>query len=40
MRLELGRIDHQRVNSAALIGQLQKYPGKNALIAPPFPSVA
>ena len=38
MRLQMGRIDHQRVSSAALIRQFQKHPGEDTFLAPPLPS--
>ena len=39
MRLEMGRVDHQRIRPAALVGQFQQHPGEDALVAPAFPAV-
>ena len=38
MRLQMGRVDHQRVGTAALIGQFEKHPAKDTLLAPALPS--
>ena len=37
MRLQMGRVDHQRIGAAALIGQFEKHPGKDTLLAPALP---
>jgi len=37
VRLEMGRVDHYRVSSTALIGQFKQHPGEDALLAPTLP---
>lgn len=38
MRLQMRRIDHQRGSPAALIGQFEKHPGEDSLLAPSLPT--
>lgn len=38
MRLQMCRIDHQRVSLAALIGQFEKHPGEDPLLGPSLPT--
>lgn len=38
MRLQMRRIDHQRVSPAALIGQFEKHPAEDTLLAPSLPT--
>ena len=38
VRFEVGRVDHQRVCLAALIGQFEKLSSEDALLAPPLPT--
>ena len=33
----MGRVDHQRIGAAALIGQFEKHPGEDTLLAPALP---
>lgn len=38
MRLQMRRVDHQRIGPAALIGQFEKHPGEDTLLAPTLPA--
>ena len=38
MRLQVRRVDHERVGFAALTGKLQEHPGKDALLTPTLPT--
>ena len=38
MRLQMGRVDHESVGCAALIGEFQEHPGEDALFAPTLPA--
>lgn len=37
MRLQMGRVDHQRIGASALIGQFKKHPGEDTLLTPALP---
>lgn len=38
MRLEVGCVDHERVDLATQIGEFQEHPRKDAFLAPPLPA--
>lgn len=39
MRLQIGRVDHHRLGDRRLCRQAVHHPGKDALFAPPLPTV-
>ena len=38
MRLEMGRVDHERVGFAPQISQFQEHPREDAFLTPPLPA--